>query len=82
MKNSNDTIRNRTRDLPTFSAVPQPTALPRASTTTSTTTNTTTVIIIIIIIIYHTSTLIADKAFLHSTSNIALEVNTETLKTR
>jgi len=26
--------------------------------------------------------LIADKAFLHSTSNIALEVNTETLKTR
>ena len=30
MKNSNDTIRNRTSDLPTCSAVPQPTALPRA----------------------------------------------------
>jgi hypothetical protein len=30
MKNSNDTIRNRTRNLPTCSAVPQPTALPRA----------------------------------------------------
>jgi len=28
MKNSNDTIGNRTRDLPTCSAVPQPTALP------------------------------------------------------
>jgi len=30
MKNSNDTIGNRTRDLPTCSAVPQPTALSRA----------------------------------------------------
>jgi len=30
MKNSKDTIGNRTRDLPTCSAVPQPTALPRA----------------------------------------------------
>jgi len=30
MKNSNDTIGNRTCDLPTCSAVPQPTALPRA----------------------------------------------------
>jgi hypothetical protein len=30
MKNSNDTIGNRNRDLPTCSAVPQPTALPRA----------------------------------------------------
>ena len=30
MKNSNDFIGNRTRDLPTCSAVPQPTALPRA----------------------------------------------------
>jgi hypothetical protein len=30
MKNSNDTIGNRTRELPTCSAVPQPTALPRA----------------------------------------------------
>ena len=30
MKNFNDTIGNRTRDLPTCSAVPQPTALPRA----------------------------------------------------
>jgi len=29
MKNSNDTIGNRTRDLPTFSVVPQPTAPPR-----------------------------------------------------
>ena len=30
MINSNDTVGNRTRDLPTCSAVPQPTALPRA----------------------------------------------------
>ena len=30
MKNSNDTIGNRTRDLPTCSAVPQRTVLPRA----------------------------------------------------
>jgi len=30
MKNSNDTIGNRTRDLPSCSAVPQPTAPPRA----------------------------------------------------
>ena len=30
MKNSNDTIGNRTRDLTVCSAVPQPTALPRA----------------------------------------------------
>jgi len=30
MKNSSDTIENRTRDLPTCSAVPQPTALQRA----------------------------------------------------
>ena len=29
MKKSDDTIGNRTRDLPTSSAVPQPTALPR-----------------------------------------------------
>ena len=29
IKNSNDTIGNRTRDLPTCSAMPQPTALPR-----------------------------------------------------
>jgi len=29
VKNSNDTIGNRTRDLPACSAVPQPTALPR-----------------------------------------------------
>ena len=32
MKNSNDTIGNRTRDLLTCSAVPQPTAPPRAPT--------------------------------------------------
>jgi len=31
MKNSNDTIGNRTRDLPACSAVPKPTAPPRAS---------------------------------------------------
>ena len=31
MKNSNDTIGNQTRDLPTCSAVPQRTAPPRAS---------------------------------------------------
>ena len=30
MKNSNYTIGNQSRDLPTCSAVPQPTALPRA----------------------------------------------------
>ena len=30
IKNSNDTIGNRTRDLPACSAVPQPTAPPRA----------------------------------------------------
>ena len=30
MKNSSDTIGNRTRDLPACSAVPQPTVLPRA----------------------------------------------------
>jgi hypothetical protein len=30
MKNSNDTIGNRSRDLPVCSAVPQPTAPPRA----------------------------------------------------
>jgi len=30
LKNSNDTIGNRTRDLPTYSAVPQPTAPPLA----------------------------------------------------
>jgi len=30
MKISNDTIVNRNRDLPAFSAVPQPTAPPRA----------------------------------------------------
>ena len=29
IKNSNDTIGNRTRDFPTYDAVPQPTALPR-----------------------------------------------------
>ena len=32
MKNSNDTIGNRTRDLPTCSVVPQPTAPPRTLT--------------------------------------------------
>ena len=32
MKNSNDTVGNRTHDLPTCSAAPQPTALPRAPT--------------------------------------------------
>jgi len=32
MKNSNDTIGNRTHDLPACSAVPQPTAPPRTPT--------------------------------------------------
>jgi hypothetical protein len=32
MENSNDTIRNRTRDPPDCSAVPQPTTPPRART--------------------------------------------------
>jgi hypothetical protein len=31
MKNSNDTVGNRTRELPACIAVPQPTAPPRAS---------------------------------------------------
>jgi hypothetical protein len=31
IKNFNETIANRTRDLPACSAVPQPTALPRAT---------------------------------------------------
>jgi len=35
MKNSSDNIGNRTHDLPTFSVVPEPTALPRALQTTS-----------------------------------------------
>ena len=30
MKNSSDTIRNRTRDLPVYNAVPQPTTPPCA----------------------------------------------------
>ena len=34
MKNSNDTIGNRTRDLPTCSAVPPPAAPSRASQVT------------------------------------------------
>jgi hypothetical protein len=33
MKNSNDTIGSRTRDLPSCSAVPQPTAPPRTPIT-------------------------------------------------
>ena len=33
MKNSNDSFGNRTRDLPTCNAVPQPTSPPRAPTT-------------------------------------------------
>jgi hypothetical protein len=33
MKNSNDTIGNRTRDLLVFSEMPQPTAPPRVPTT-------------------------------------------------
>ena len=36
MKNFNDNIGNRTRDLPTCSVVPKPTALPRASVYQST----------------------------------------------
>ena len=36
MKNSNDTLRNRTRDLPACSAVPQPTAPPRTPSVEST----------------------------------------------
>jgi len=36
MKNFNDTIGNRTRDLPIYSAVPQPTAPPRAPDTNCT----------------------------------------------
>jgi len=36
MKNFSDTIRNRTRDLPACSAVPQPAATPRAPVLTFT----------------------------------------------
>jgi len=36
MKNSSDTIGNRTRDIPSCSAVPQPTAPPRAPSTVTT----------------------------------------------
>jgi len=36
MKKPNDTIGNRTRDLPACSAVPQPTAPPRAPSTRKT----------------------------------------------
>ena len=39
MKNSNDTIGNRTRDLPACSAVLQPTAPPRAPSTYSSSSN-------------------------------------------
>jgi len=39
MKNSNDTIGNRTRNLPTSSAVPQPTAPPLAPDTIGTESN-------------------------------------------
>jgi len=39
MKNSNDTIGNRTRDLPGCSSVPQPTAPPRATSLLATTLN-------------------------------------------
>jgi len=35
MKNSTDTIGNRTCDLPTYSVVPQPTATPRTPKHTS-----------------------------------------------
>jgi len=42
MKNSNDTIGNRTRDLPTCTAVPQPTSLPHAPTWCSISCNTST----------------------------------------
>jgi len=43
MKNSNDAIGNRTRDLPAYSAVAHPTAPLRSPTTTTTTTTTTTI---------------------------------------
>jgi hypothetical protein len=36
VKNSNDTIGNRTRNLPACSAAPEPTATPRATTETNT----------------------------------------------
>jgi len=39
MKNSNDTIGNRTHDLPSCSAVPQPTAPPRGPLLRSVDTN-------------------------------------------
>jgi hypothetical protein len=40
MKNSSDTIGNRTRDIPACSTVPQPTASPRASVQRGTVLNT------------------------------------------
>jgi hypothetical protein len=48
MKNSIDTIRNRTRDLLACSAVPQPTAPPRAPSSSSSSSSSIIIIIIII----------------------------------
>jgi hypothetical protein len=42
MKNSNDTIGNRSRDLPVCSAVPQALRVPTTTTITTDTTTTTT----------------------------------------
>ena len=44
MKNSNDTIGNRNRDLPACSAVPQPTAPRACNNTVTTTTKVTTTV--------------------------------------
>jgi heme/copper-type cytochrome/quinol oxidase subunit 2 len=50
MKNSNDTIGNRTRDLPTCSAVPKPTALPNNNSSSFSNYNNIVIIIIVLVI--------------------------------
>jgi len=56
MKKSNDTIGNRNRDLPTCSAVPQPTAPPRAPVVV-------VVVVVVIIIIIIIIIIIKEKLF-------------------
>jgi len=53
MKNSNDTIGNRTRDLLTCSAVPQPTPLPRAPAWPCTTSKQTQIFSAIFFPVHH-----------------------------
>jgi hypothetical protein len=72
MKNTNDTIGNRTRDLPTCSAVPQPTALPRAPAAIVVV---VVVVVIKIIIIYVLAmkAYVGAEVYLHPVLNSALD---------